>query len=63
MNLCPRHFGADMADQANLDYCRKIQQERGEDCRRERCQYCAGEVAEDKGPVQDRPAPVQGGLF
>jgi hypothetical protein len=63
MNLCPRVYGADMTDPANLDYCRKIQQERGEECRRERCPHCAGEVAEDKGPVQDRPAPMQRGVF
>lgn len=64
MNLCPRVYGADMADPANLDYCREIQRERGRECRAKGCPYCAAaEVAEDKAPVQDRPAPVQLGLF
>ena len=64
MNLCPRVYGADMTDHANLDYCREIQRERGHECRMKGCPYCAAaEVAEDKAPVQDRPAPVQLGLF
>ena len=64
MNLCPRVYGADMTDPANLAYCHWIQRERGEECRKEGCPYCVeAEVVEDKAPVQDRPAPVQRGLF
>ena len=25
MKFCPKHFGQDMTDQRNLDYCRSIQ--------------------------------------
>ena len=53
-----------MTDRRNIAYCREIQRERGDDCRRNGCPYCEGEEAiDDKGPVQDRPAPVQRGLF
>ena len=47
MNLCPRVYGADMTDPANLDYCREIQRERGRECRMKGCPYCveAEEVA------------------
>ena len=41
MNLCPRVYGADMTDPANLDYCREIQRERGHECRAKGCPYCA----------------------
>lgn len=65
MNLCPRVYGADMADPENLRYCRQIQHERRGECRWRGCPYADGaaEVGEDKGPEQDRPAPVQRGLF
>ena len=63
-HLCPRAFGGDMTDPRNIAYCREIQRERGDDCRRNGCPYCEGEEAiDDKGPAQDRPAPVQRGLF
>lgn len=65
MSYCPRHYGADMEDPRNLAYCRQIQRERGDECRRSRCMYCEAKEAErdEKGPVLDRPAPVQRGLF
>ena len=64
MNLCPRVYGADMTDPDVMGYCREIQRERGEECRKKGCPYCVeAEVVEDKAPVQDRPAPVQRGLF
>lgn len=59
MHLCPSVYGADMADPANLAYCREIQRERGHECRVKGCPYCVeAEVVEDKAPV-----PVQRGLF
>ena len=64
MNFCPWSFNSDMTDPGNLAYCREIQLERGHECRMKGCPYCAAaEVVEDKAPVQDRPAPVQRGLF
>ena len=64
MNFCPNAFNCDMTDPNNLMYCREIQRQGGEACRKKRCPYCVeAEVAEDKAPAQDRPAPVQRGLF
>lgn len=64
MNLCPRVYGADMTDTDVMGYCREIQRQDGEACRKKGCPYCeAAEVVEDKAPAQDRPAPVQRGLF
>ena len=64
LRYCPRDFNGDMTDPRNLAYCQEIQRERGHECRVKGCPYCAeAEVVEDKAPVQDRPAPVQRGLF
>lgn len=64
LRYCPRDFNSDMTDPRNLTYCQEIQRQDGEACRKKRCPYCVeAEVAEDKAPVQDRPAPVQRGLF
>lgn len=64
LRYCPRDFNSDMTDPRNLAYCQEIQRERGEECRKKGCPYCVEvEVVEDKAPAQDRPAPVQRGLF
>lgn len=66
MNLCPRSFGADMTDQANLDYCREIQRKEGALCRKKQCAFCVvGELvgANKNGAEPERPTPVQRGLF
>lgn len=67
MRFCPRIFGEDMTDQANLDYCREIQRgDRGGLCRRQRCMYwVVGDRVEanKNGAEPERPTPVQRGLF
>ena len=67
MRLCPRVYGADMTDQANLDYCLEIQRgDRGGICRRSRCMYCeGGEQPETNTTDAEREllAPVQRRLF
>lgn len=63
--FCPRAFGDDMTDPRNLAYCQQIQRERGEACRKQRCMYCDQGEAVEQGRVSpdDRPEPVQRGLF
>ena len=60
MNFCPNAFNQDMTDPRNLDYCREIQQQDGERCRKKRCPYL---VADSKDKVVERPGKVQRGLF
>ena len=64
-SYCPMDFNEDMADPGNLAYCREIQHERRGECRWRGCPYADGaaKMGDDKGPEQDRPAPVQLGLF
>ena len=60
MNLCPRSFNSDMTDPRNIEYCRAIQRQDGERCRKKRCAYL---VADSKDKVVERPEKVQRGLF
>jgi hypothetical protein len=60
MNFCPRDFNSDMADPGNLAYCREIQRQDGERCRKKRCPYL---VADSKDNVVELPGKAQRGLF
>ena len=63
---CPRAFSEDMTDPINLAYCREVQRQNGDACRKKRCGYCVTvdetASATDKRPDKPDP-PRQVGLF
>ena len=64
-SYCPRAFHEDMTDPINLAYCREVQRQNGEACRKKRCGYRVTvdeAVGEDKRPDKPEP-PRQVGLF
>lgn len=63
INFCPRDFNSDMADPGNLAYCREIQRQDGEACRKKRCQYFVQVEREEVRPCNRKIDIVQGRLF
>ncbi|MDX9893878.1 MAG: hypothetical protein RBS34_00430 [Desulfofustis sp.] len=60
MNLCPKSFGYDMTDPANLAYCRSIQN--FERC--SKCEFYIVDVAEKENVVKrEAPKAEQGMLW
>ena len=61
---CPLAFCEDMTDPLNIAYCREVQRQNGDACRKRRCGYC---VAVDEPVDTDKrasiPEPEQGRLF
>ena len=58
MSYCPRIYGSDMTDPANLAYCLQIQRQGGESCKR--CPWA--ERAEEMEKAPERKVK-QGRLF
>ena len=63
LRYCPRAFNGDMTDPRNLAYCREIQRQDGEACRKKRCAYFVQVDSEERTPSIRKNDIVQGRLF